>query len=113
MNSKHVADGEGPKFGKLMPNQLSKFQHPDAPKQKFKKQIRRKTSSGSKHCSSFSHPSLPGGGGGTSRATQDIQPQGRKFILYFSYQMLGPVNLFLWLIRQNIYVFVLSFNWPG
>ena len=89
------------------------FQHPDAPKQKFKKQIRRKTSSGSKHCSSFSHPSLPGGGGGTSRATQDIQPQGRKFILYFSYQMLGPVNLFLWLIRQNIYVFVLSFNWPG
>lgn len=40
MNSKHVADGEGPKFGKLMPNQLSKFQHPDAPNLKIRLQSR-------------------------------------------------------------------------
>jgi hypothetical protein len=31
MNSKEADDGKKPKFGKLMPNQLTVFQHPDAP----------------------------------------------------------------------------------
>ena len=61
--------------GELFFEVTMNFQHPDAPKQKFREEIKKmKKCSRSKHGSAFSHPSVPADGDGINHS------QGRKFL---------------------------------